>query len=266
MIIQDKFITLNTSTIFTRSWLPGDGTSTAVMSPPVILFHDSLGCVELWRTFPGALCETIQRPVIAYDRIGFGKSSPAVTPQPLDFIEKEAAVVFPVLLRHLGINKFIAFGHSVGGAIAVHCAGSFQSSCIALITESTQAFVEERTRAGILEEKRQFERTSKFERLKKYHGEKAASVFEAWTGTWLSPAFSTWSLKDVLPQVECPVLAIHGMQDEYGTIAHPEMIGGMVTGQAMMNIIPDCRHLPHREQERNVLETVTKFLKQNSLA
>ncbi|HBZ05569.1 MAG TPA: alpha/beta hydrolase, partial [Massilia sp.] len=59
----------------------------------------------------------------------------------------------PALQRELDFGRFAAFGHSVGGGMAVHCAARHPEQCLALVTESAQAFVEERTLAGIREAK-----------------------------------------------------------------------------------------------------------------
>jgi pimeloyl-ACP methyl ester carboxylesterase len=43
---------------------------------PLVLMHDSLGSVDLWREFPAQLAAATGREVIAYDRLGFGHSDP----------------------------------------------------------------------------------------------------------------------------------------------------------------------------------------------
>lgn len=125
----------------------------------------------------------------------------------MDFIADEARTYFPALRQQLGIQRFIAFGHSVGGGMAVNCASSYPEDCEALITIATQAFPEDRTLQGIIVAKEQFKDNKQIERLKKHHGEKARWVLDAWIETWLHPEFTTWSLETVLPKVICPVLA-----------------------------------------------------------
>lgn len=225
-----------------------------------MLFHDSLGCVELWRDFPAALSATTRRPVIAYDRLGFGKSDLRHDQLPINFIADEATSYFPIIREQIGFRRFVAFGHSVGGAMAVNCAAEFAADCAALVTESAQVFPEDRTLQSIQNARVQFKNNEQLERLKRYHGEKAKWVVDAWTESWLIPEFASWSIASVLPQVICPVLAIHGIHDEYGTTRHPEMIGRLSTGPSRVEIIPDTYHVPHRERPDMILKLVAEFL------
>ena len=145
--------------------------------------------------------------------------------------------------------------------MAVHCAAKRPEACAALITESAQAFVEDRTVQGIEEASALFADPAQRERLAKYHGDKAQWVLDAWIGSWLSPEFATWSLDAVLPQVHCPVLALHGADDEYGSPAHPERIGRLVSGPARVEVMAATRHVPHRERPADVLQRVAAFLR-----
>jgi pimeloyl-ACP methyl ester carboxylesterase len=89
-----------------------------------VLFHDSLGSVELWREFPERLALATERSVIAYDRLGFGKSDPYPGQLGIDFIREEAQVAFPALCDQLELDGFVGFGHSVGGGMAIAAAAS----------------------------------------------------------------------------------------------------------------------------------------------
>jgi pimeloyl-ACP methyl ester carboxylesterase len=214
--------------------------------PPVVLFHDSLGCIELWREFPVVLAEHTGRTVIAYDRLGFGRSDSRTDRPGVNFIGEEAKSIFPRVREQLGFDRFIAFGHSVGGGMAVHCAAEYAAACEALITEAAQSFVEERTRAGIRKAEQEFNQLQTFQRLQRYHGDKARWILEAWVETWLSSGFSDWSLETVLPRVSCPTLVIHGSDDEYGSSLHPEMIARLTGGPSELEIMPGLGHVPHR--------------------
>lgn len=254
--VTDRFVHIPQGRLFVRSWQLAGSAAAA----PIVLFHDSLGCVELWRDFPAALAAATGRRVIAYDRLGFGRSDPrrgSLTP---GFVADEAEAALPALQRELDFGRFAAFGHSVGGGMAVHCAARHPEHCLALVTESAQAFVEERTLAGIREAKSGFEDPARFERLVRYHGDKARWVLTAWTETWLSPAFRDWSLADVLPQVACPVLALHGEHDEFGTARHPATIARLAGAGARVEIIGGAFHVPHREQPARILRLASEFL------
>ncbi|WP_179400570.1 alpha/beta fold hydrolase [Burkholderia guangdongensis] len=228
---------------------------------PIVLLHDSLGCVALWRDFPARLAQATGRDVIAYDRLGFGRSDRHSGGLETTFVRDEADHAFAAVCARMGIDAFVAFGHSVGGGMAVACAARFQHACRALVTESAQAFVEDRTLDGIRDAQRAFAEPGQIERLARYHGDKAEWVLGAWVDTWLAPAFRDWHLDDVLANVRCPVLAIHGEHDEYGSLVHPERIAARVGGTATVEIVRDCGHVPHREHPDRVLLTVETFLK-----
>lgn len=257
---MDIWVNTGQGRLFSRCWRPLNQGKDPGRRSPVVLFHDSLGCTELWRTFPAVLARCTGRIVIAYDRLGFGQSDRRTDKLGIDFIMEEAENIFPVLREQLGFDRFIAFGHSVGGGMATHCAALHASSCDALITESAQAFVENRTRAGIIEAKRLFAQTEQFDRLARYHGERTRWVLDAWIETWLSQEFAGWSLKETLPRVTCPTLAIHGSEDEYGSNLQPETITSLVSGPSQLEIMPGAQHVPHREQEERVAELVACFI------
>lgn len=260
IVSNDVWVQHPRGRIFVRTWDNPGKTGSPQERGPIVLFHDSLGCVDLWRDFPARLSAATGRGVVAYDRLGFGRSDPRSDKLGLDFIADEAKTYFPTIGEQLGLRKFIAFGHSVGGGMAVHCAAGFPSNCEALITESAQAFLEERTVQGILAAKRQFKDERQIERLGKYHGEKARWVLDAWTETWLDPGFAAWSLAGVLPGVSCPVLAIHGVFDEYGSIRHPELIGRLCSGPSKVEFMADTYHVPHRERPEAVIGLVSGFI------
>lgn len=254
---QETWISSQTGRLFARVWSPEQPGTGA----PIILLHDSLGCVELWRNFPAELCGATGRPVIAYDRLGFGRSDDNPGKLPLDFIAQEAESGFAALLRQLDIRRFILFGHSVGGGMAVNCAARSGDACVALITESAQAFVEDRTVQGLEQARELFRDAGQIERLKKYHGQKAQWVLDAWISTWLDPAFASWSLRPVLPSVTCPALAMHGIDDEYGSPRHPELIEQLAGGTVQLEIMDATRHVPHREKEAVVVAMVARFVR-----
>lgn len=274
--------------LFTRRWAPGPPASSlpspSTSLPPILLFHDSLGCVELWRDFPAALCAATGRDVIAYDRLGFGRSDARTAPLPLDFIGEEARTSLPALRAQLGFDRFVALGHSVGGAMAAHCAANtaadmdpgtgtgtgsesvrnYGCGCDALVTVAAQACVEERTLEGIRAARDQFHRSPEaLQRLARYHGgdeARARWVLGAWVDTWLHPDFAGWSQAGVLARVQCPVLALHGDQDEYGSTEQPERIARWAAGPARVEILPGAAHVPHRERPHDLAQRTARFL------
>ncbi|MGM0536699.1 MAG: alpha/beta fold hydrolase [Pseudomonadota bacterium] len=226
---------------------------------PIVLLHDSLGCVALWREFPARLAAASGREVIAYDRAGYGRSDPFPGPQPTSFIVDEAEI-FRALRKQLGLERFVTLGHSVGGAMAVEIAGRHADGCEALITVAAQASIEPRTLAGIREAEQAFQSPAAMARLAKHHGDKADWVLRAWVDTWHSEAFAGWTLDSALQRVSCPTLAIHGEHDEYGSRAQPERIASLTPGPAKPHILTDCGHVPHRECPERLIAALLPFL------
>ena len=253
----DRFVRAPGGSLFVRVW-GTIGSSTGRSA--IILFHDSLGCVELWRDFPSQLASATGLPVVAYDRLGFGRSDPHPGRLKFGFVDDEARTAVPELRSALGIERMVLFGHSVGGGMAVASAAAFRGESLALVTESAQAFVEDRTIAGIREGRRMFSAPDQMARLARYHGDKARWVVDAWTETWLAPQFATWNLDHDLRSLQCPVLAIHGDRDEYGSSRHPERICALPATPTQSLILADCGHVPHREKPDQVLGAVRQFL------
>ncbi|NAO28838.1 alpha/beta hydrolase [Pseudomonas syringae pv. dysoxyli] len=257
--VEDFWVRVPGGRIFVRRWTRGGewGEDTKL---PIILFHDSLGCVELWRNFPVLLCETTARDVIAYDRLGFGQSDAYEGPLDANFIRDEASCFVKSIKSELQIDQYVAVGHSVGGSMAAACASIEPADCAAVVTISAQAYVEDKTLSGIKIAKCEFEKPGAFERLQKYHGDKARWVLSAWVDTWLSEAFESWTIEAAAPELKCHVLAIHGELDEYGSVAHPQRIANLSSKPGRYLIFPGCHHVPHRENPNLLVRVVHEFL------
>lgn len=253
---DDRWIETPHGRLFARRWRPATDRGDAA----IVLLHDSLGCVALWRDFPERLALATGRAVIAYDRLGFGRSDPPPGRLDRHFVHDEATHGFRHVREAFALERFVVFGHSVGGGMAIACAATWPEPCAALITESAQAFVEDRTVRGILDAREAFAREGQLERLARHHGDKARWVLHAWIDTWLAPDFACWNLDDALRRVTCPVLALHGEDDEYGSARHPERIAANVAGPATMHLLAGVGHVPHRERADEVLELVRDWL------
>ncbi|HYD51713.1 MAG TPA: alpha/beta hydrolase, partial [Gemmatimonadaceae bacterium] len=243
--------------LFARRWHPP---AAHERGSAIVLFHDSLGSVELWRDFPGRLAAVTGRAVVAYDRLGFGRSGARAGPLPPTFVRDEAEDVVPRLRAALGLDAIVPFGHSVGGAMAIATAARWPEHCTAAVTMSAQSFVEEATLAGIRAARAEFARPEQFARVARRHGERARWVLDAWIETWLDPAFADWRLDDDLRRVSCPVLAMHGDRDEFGSVEHARRIARLAGGASRLLILEGCGHVPHREQPARVLDAVARFL------
>lgn len=253
---DDHAIPTPHGSLFARRWTPSrrDG------GVPLVLLHDSLGSVALWREFPQQLAAACRRVVVAYDRLGFGQSAAHPGQLPDSFVIDEAHNGFDPVRRALGIDAFIAFGHSVGGGMALGCAAAFPDDCRGVISEAAQAFVEPRTIAGIRAAEAQFADPAQRARLRRYHGDKADWVLDAWISTWTSPAFAGYTLDAVLRAVHCPVLVLHGDRDEYGSPRNPEHIAAAIGEAASLHLLAGHGHIPHREDAPRLLRIVADWL------
>lgn len=252
---EESTIEIPGGQVYVKKWMPEFDNG----KPPIILLHDSLGSVDLWKDFPEKLSLAFSRSVFAYDRLGFGKSHARNALPSKNFIEEEAVIYFPAIKKLLCLGSYVLIGHSVGGGMAINIA-SRDSDCRAVITISAQAFVENLTVKGIKNAKQMFEQPRQLERLEKWHGAKAKWVLHAWVDVWLSDQFKDWSLEPVIQNVYCPVLAIHGDRDEYGSSAFPRFISERSGGSSSMLIIKDCGHMPHKEKAQEVITAAGEFL------
>ncbi|MEM1300768.1 MAG: alpha/beta fold hydrolase, partial [Pseudomonadota bacterium] len=86
-------------------------------APTILLLHEGLGCVALWRDFPARLAAATGLSVVAYSRAGYGASDPCPLPRPLDYMEQEARRLTEIL-NALGLDHHVLVGHSDGASIA----------------------------------------------------------------------------------------------------------------------------------------------------
>jgi pimeloyl-ACP methyl ester carboxylesterase len=252
-----RFITLPAAKLFTNSWSVGE-----VRGAPIVLLHDSLGSVELWRDFPQLLSHATGRTVVAYDRLGYGRSDANPKLPDDNVVESESATV-AAWLDQLGIERCVVFGHSIGGEMAIACAARLPKRVTAVIAESAQCWLDEETLAAIQVGRTQFADSEQYARLRKYHGDKAQWVLDAWAATWLRPSMRDWSILPEAAKVRCPLLAIHGDNDGFTSLDQPRKLAKTVKGKAKVEVIPNCGHIPHREYPELVIELVAEFLKDN---
>ena len=252
--IEQHRVSTQNGTLFAQCWTPPRQTDV-----PIILLHDSLGCVALWRDFPGQLASATGRCVIAYDRMGFGQSSSRADRLASDFVEREVCTDFETIRQYFDVSRFVVLGHSVGGGMAICCAATSPQSCEGLITIAAQGYVDRQILDGIRAVETQFAQDGQMQRLEKYHGAKAYWVLRAWVDTWCSDAFKDWNLDAWLPKVRCAFLCLHGDHDEYGSTDHPHHLVSRTQGPANLHILPDCGHMPQREHALTVLELIRRF-------
>lgn len=224
----------------------------------LVLLHEGLGSVGLWRGFPELLAAATGLRTVAFSRYGHGQSDPPPAPRTPTFMHEEALVVLPEVLDELGIDAPVLVGHSDGGSIALLYAEAFPEGASALILEAPHVFVEDMTVAAIAAAKETFATTDLGARLGRYHAD-AERTFRGWNDIWLDPRFRTWNIVSSLWGIPVPVLVIQGDDDEYGTSAQVEAIAAAIPG-AETFALARSGHSPHRTQTAAVLARTATFL------
>lgn len=240
--------------------LQPEGLDPAAGPATLVFLHESLGCIAQWRDFPQTLVEATGLPALVYDRCGFGGSQPLEVQRGLNYQEREVECLHD-LLHVCAVTRPLLVGHSDGATLSLLYAATFPEHPLAVISEAAHLFVEEETLAGIRAAVERWHSTDFRERLMRTQGEHTDRVFFAWTDTWLDPGFRSWSISERMRDVSCPVLAIQGEEDEYGTIKQIESIAAGVSGSCRTRLIPGCGHIPHREARDEVLAEMTSFIK-----
>lgn len=227
--------------------------------PFLVFLHEGLGSLALWRGFPETVCAATGCGALVYSREGYGASTPIRGPRAVDYMHREAREVLPALLAGLNITAPVLVGHSDGASIALIYAGSTPEAVRGLVLMAPHVFVEDRSVSSIAAAKLAYEQNDLRTRLSRYHRE-VDSAFRGWNDIWLAPAFRDWNITAYLPRLRCPVLAIQGLDDEYGTMAQLDAIADGAAGPVRQLRLAQCRHSPHRDQPDATLEAIATFL------
>jgi len=226
----------------------------------IVMLHEGLGCVALWRDFPQRVADATGLGVFVYSRQGYGQSDAVNLPRPLDFMTREAVDVLPPLLDAIGFRRGILFGHSDGATIAAIYAGSVEDLRIrGLILMAPHFFTEQSGLAEIATAREDYLNGDLKARLAKYHAD-VDGAFLGWAETWLDPGFLDWNVAEAIDYLRIPVLAIQGREDQYGTLAQVQEIDDRAYSPVDMAILDDCKHAPHLEQPEQTLAAVTDFI------
>lgn len=236
----------------------------AERTPTLVFLHEGLGSLSAWRDFPEQVADATGCPVLVYSRYGYGQSDVLEAPFRVDYMHREALESLPELLAKLGIEDPILIGHSDGASIALIYAGAGHR-VRGLAVMAPHVFVEDISVASIAEAKIAFETTDLPEKLARHHRD-ARTTFYGWNDIWLHPDFRAWNIEAYLPRIECPVLAIQGEQDQYGTMAQVEAIARQVRGPREVVRIPNCGHRLHRDQPQASVAAVARFVRRLAAA
>jgi pimeloyl-ACP methyl ester carboxylesterase len=227
--------------------------------PTLVFLHEGLGSIAMWRDFPERVARETRCDAIVYSRYGYGNSDPLTEPRAVRYMHDEAGIALPQLLDRLAVERPILIGHSDGGSIALIHAASASSRVVGVVTLAAHVLVEDISVASIAAAKAAYETTDLRARLARYHAD-VDSAFWGWNRIWLDPAFRDWNIEEYLPRIHCPVLAIQGVDDEYGTLEQMRRIDAGVRNAELL-VLDDCRHSPHRDRPDAVLAAIAGFVR-----
>lgn len=237
-------------------WLEGDS-----KRPCLVFLHEGLGSVVQWRDFPQRLCQRTRCPGLVYDRIGHGQSSPLSHPRTNDYLHQAAMdELANVVESLLPGQRFILVGHSDGGSIGLIFGATRPLNLLGIVTVAAHVFVEQISLDGITRTQEAFAHGKLKKGLARYHGDKTEALFKAWADTWMSPGFRSWSIVNLLPSIEVPLLVLQGRDDRYGSASQVDTIVNQSSGPATPLILEDCGHAPHLEFPELTLDLMSCFV------
>ncbi|NKB53422.1 MAG: alpha/beta fold hydrolase [Rhizobiaceae bacterium] len=228
-------------------------------APTIILLHEGLGCVALWRDFPQRLAAATGFGVFAYSRAGYGKSDPCPLPRPIDYMTDEALQTLPEILNLIGFKQGVLMGHSDGATIAaIHAGMSGDLRVRGVVLMAPHFFAEPGGLESIAQARVNYQTGDLRNKLAIYHTN-VDCAFYGWNDVWLDPNFKQWNVAEVIDYLRIPVLAIQGEADEYGTLAQIDELDSRIYSPLDVEILKDCGHAPHIEQPENTLQIITEF-------
>ena len=225
--------------------------------PAIVMLHEGLGSIALWKNFPERLAERTGCGVLVYSRYGHGGSDPLAEKRDVHYLHREGEVALPALLEQTGIVKPVLLGHSDGASIAIIYAGRYPAQPRALILEAPHVFVEDVTVRGVAQARVAYQDGDLRRRLARYHSH-VDDTFWGWSDIWLDPRFRSWNIESYLSSIRCPVLLIQGEGDEYASTRQLDAIRGGVP--AAETLLLDGGHTPHRDHPEAVLERIAAFI------
>jgi pimeloyl-ACP methyl ester carboxylesterase len=234
-------------------------------TPLLVFLHEGLGSLAMWKDFPERLCDAAGCRGLVYSRPGYGASTPRAPDERWapDFMHRQAHELLPALLAALRVDPadgpLWLFGHSDGASIALLHAAAHPTAVAGAIVVAPHIVVEDVSIASIEQARQAYVDTDLRQRLARYHRD-PDSAFWGWNGIWLDPAFRRWSIEAELASITCPLLAVQGLDDEYGTLEQIRGIARRLPHTRLLEL-PDCGHSPHRDQPERLISAATDFIR-----
>ena len=251
---QDGRVTADGAALEYRCWGPPPD-----QAPTLVMLHEGLGCVALWRDLPDRLAAATGCGVLAYSRAGYGASDPCALPRRLDYQTHEGTAVLQEVLDALRIQQAVLLGHSDGATMAACYAGAVSDMRVrGLVLIAPHFFAEPMGLEAIRKAGRAYAGGYLKAKLAKYHS-RVDTAFYGWHNVWLDPDFADWNVADVIDHWRIPCLAIQGTDDPYGSLAQIEEIATRIYSPLETLILKDCGHAPHQEHPKETLAAITEF-------
>lgn len=228
--------------------------------PHVIFLHEGLGSVAQWKDFPDRFCRAHGFAGLVYSRYGYGNSTPRPHDERWgpDYLHRQAREVLPALIDRLGLVKPWLFGHSDGASIALLAAAHLGDELAGAVVAAPHIMVEDIAIRGIRAARDAYLNGPLRDRLARHHAD-VDSAFWAWNDTWLDPGFQDWDIRADVEKIHIPLMAIQGVDDEYGTLEQVEGIARLAP-QTRLLVLPGCGHAPHRDATERVIEEAGRFI------
>lgn len=226
----------------------------------IIFLHEGLGCTEQWRGFPNYLCQKLNMTGLVYDRYGHGKSTELQEHRTIKYLHEEAHFLNKFLKDLKITTPVYLFGHSDGGTIALLHAAFYPQNVKKVITEAHHVLIEKESVEGVKLAKKAYEKGRLKPALENFHGSKTDSMFYGWANTWINANTSKYFLYDELKKIKCPVLAIQGENDQYGTYKQMQAIADYCSNYELL-WLKNCGHVPHADFKEDVTQKTIEFLK-----
>jgi pimeloyl-ACP methyl ester carboxylesterase len=229
-------------------------------APTIVMLHEGLGSAALWGDFPDRLQAATGAGVFVYSRVGYGASSAAALPRPLDYMSIEALDVLPALLDAIGFQRGLLLGHSDGASIAaIYAGGTSDHRVRGVVMIAPHFVVEDVSVASITGIKRTYETTELRAKLGRWHRD-VDNAFYGWNDAWLHPDFRRWDISEYLAYIRVPVAIVQGAEDQYGTTRQIEIARQECYCPVDVTVISGAGHSPHREVPELTLSVVSEFV------